>query len=105
MVFKIMKKNANLGIDNNTLSFSAIKDKLEEEYKEVEVEIQQENWWQLGLEVMDLIQICILILWRLSLKGISITALNKEHYKKLERRKWEVESIINVEIENTNQEL
>lgn len=101
MVFKILKRNANLGIDNVELSFSAIRDKLEEEYKEVEAEIKQENWWQLGLEVMDLIQVCILILWRLSLNGISIHSLNKEHNKKLDHRAWETERIINVEIEDT----
>lgn len=102
MIFKILKKNDELGLDNEKLSFSYIQTKLSEEYDEVVHELASENWYRLGLEVMDLIQVCILILWRLNRRGVSIRSLEREHNEKLEKRGWITESIINVKFEDTN---
>lgn len=102
MIFKILKKNDRLGLDNEKLSFSYMQNKLSEEYDEVVHELVAEDWRKLGLEVLDLIQVCILILWRLKRKGVSIRSLINEHNEKLDNRGWITESIINVNFEDTN---
>lgn len=71
LLMRVLKRNDKLNIDNATLSYDSIADKLQEEsdeviqalreYKEKRTEIKLR---ELIGEIFDVIQICILLLWR-----------------------------------------
>lgn len=103
-MFHILKKSSKLNIDNNMLSLEEISDKLEEETKEVFFAISDyqdyksfDKFKEIIKETFDVIQICILILWRTYKiskekykKPNLIKELNLEHKDKLiSERQWE----------------
>jgi NTP pyrophosphatase (non-canonical NTP hydrolase) len=112
LLMHILKKNSKLGIDNETLTFKEISEKLKEEFYEVIKALNNYsnektllNLKEVIRETFDVIQICILILWRghkiaLDLdESKLIQEINLEHKDKLiSERGWIVETGIQIEI-------
>lgn len=111
LLMHILKKNDKLGIDNRTLNLWDIRKKLSEEYKEVSEAIAEYEYdMSLGKlkeivrETFDLIQMCILILWRCHRRALTfnesnlIQDLNIEHKDKLANRQWTIETGIEIDI-------
>jgi NTP pyrophosphatase (non-canonical NTP hydrolase) len=112
LLMHILKKNINLGIDNETLSFREIADKLKEEFYEVIKAINNYNHDKTLLnlkevvrETFDVIQICILILWRCNrvAKDLDynelIEEINIEHKDKLiSERGWVIQTGIEIDV-------
>lgn len=111
LLFHILKKNNELGIDNDVISYDEISKKLDEEVKELTDEITLfrtrksiEVLKNLIAETFDVIQICILILWRASKEGkvmgenTLIQDSNIKHKDKLHERQWIIETGIEVNV-------
>lgn len=112
LMFHILRKNKKLGINNETLSWKDINEKLAEEFSEVADEINNyrvnkdfKSIIRIVEETFDLIQVCILILWRchrLAKKNNNpnlIRELNIQHKDKLiTTRRWEIETGIKVDV-------
>ena len=112
LLFHVLKKNDKLGIDNRLISNYEIRLKLEEEYKEVvDALINFDNnrtmssLKEIIRETYDLIQMCILILWRCHLKAKTldepnlIQDINIEHKDKLvSQRSWTIQTGIEVDV-------
>lgn len=112
LLMHILTKNYNLGIDNATLSSKDIIDKTEEEFKEVveAIEIYKSdkslaNLKDIIRETFDLIQMCILILWRCHRRALTfdepnlINEINIEHKDKLiGERQWTIETGIEIDV-------
>lgn len=107
----INKRSKKLGIDNDEIGLRGIRAKLQEEYKELDNEllnrIDNPNVATLKnviRETYDVIQMCILILWRChcisDLHHIPnlVEELNQEHLEKLKDREWEVGPSIEIDI-------
>ena len=108
----ILKKNDKLGIDNRLMSNLQIREKLKEECNEVLNELLNyeenatiNNLKDIVRETFDLIQICILILWRCSRRAKEIDEpnliqdINIEHKDKLvSQRSWIIETGIEIDI-------
>jgi hypothetical protein len=107
----VLKKNKKLGIDNRIISFRQIGSKLEEEYKEVLESIGKynknanlENLKEVIRETFDLIQMCILILWKCHRQAKDIDEpeliqdINFEHKEKIITREWVIETGIEIDI-------
>ncbi|WP_394870545.1 pyrophosphohydrolase domain-containing protein [Clostridium butyricum] len=107
----ILKKNNNLNIDNETITFREIADKLKEEFYEVIKAINDYshnktllNLKEIIRETFDLIQVCILIIWRSNriAKDLDeselIKEINIEHKDKLSERGWIYETGIEIDI-------
>lgn len=112
LLMHVLKKNTKLGIDNQTLPFREISNKLKEEFYEVIKAINNYindntlvNLKEIIRESFDLIQVCILILWRcnrisndLDLPEL-IKEINIEHKDKLiSERRWEIETGIEIDV-------
>lgn len=111
LLMHILKENKKLNIDNRTISLAGILAKLEEEYKEVAVALLNynsnrsiKNLIEVIRETWDLIQMCVLILWRCNLdserKGQYnlIQEINLEHKDKLINRGWIIETGIEINV-------
>ena len=112
LLMHILKENKTLGIDNTVLSANQILDKLNEEYIEViealkvyDSDKSLRNLKNLIRETFDLIQICILILWRCHRKALDLDEpklleeINIEHKDKLiSERQWIPETGIEIDI-------
>lgn len=111
LLMHILRKNNKLNIDNAVLSAKDIKTKLSEEYEEVIEAINnyQEcrsllNLKEIIRETFDLIQVCILILWRCHRQALDldepdlIQDINIEHKNKLIDRNWTPETGIEIDI-------
>lgn len=111
LMMHILRNNDKLGIDNRTLTLSQIGEKLDEEFNEVYEELDnfdeypnRKNLKNLIRETFDLIQICILILWRCHkiAKSIGydnlIQEINIEHKDKLMGREWHIETGIEIDV-------
>ena len=112
LLMHILKENKSLGIDNTTLDFTLILVKLREEYKEVieaakiyDSDRSLRNLKEIVRETFDLIQICILILWRCNRRAGDfdepklLEELNIEHKDKLiSERHWIPETGIEIDI-------
>lgn len=111
LVMHVLKKNLKLGIDNETISFKEINQKLTEEFTEVSKAIVNysydktlENLKEVIRETFDLIQVCILILFKSN--NISkelgeenlIEDINIEHKDKLSDRGWIYETGIEIDV-------
>jgi len=111
LLMHILRKNDKLNIDNTTLSLNQIASKLTEEYTEV-VEALEDYCLDRSLvklkevvrETFDLIQMCILILWRshriardLDETNL-IQEINIEHKDKLINRQWTIETGIEIDV-------
>lgn len=108
----ILKENKTLGIDNTKLDFAQILAKLGEEYKEVIEAVKTydsdrslRNLKEVIRETFDLIQVCILILWRCHRKALDLDEpklleeLNIEHKDKLiSERHWIPQTGIEIDI-------
>lgn len=112
LLMHILKKNIRLGIDNETLPLSEISKKLQEEFDEVIVATYNygkdktlTNLKEVIRETFDVIQICILLLWRCNraAKDLDYPTLleeiNIEHKDKLiSEREWIIETGIEIDI-------
>jgi len=112
LLMHILKENKTLRIDNATLDITQILEKLREEYQEVieatkmyDSDRSLRNLKEIVRETYDLIQICILILWRCSRKAGDfdepklLEELNIEHKDKLiSERHWIPETGIEIDI-------
>lgn len=108
----ILKKNDKLKIDNRTLSIQGMIDKLDEETQEVFVALKNysadktlNNLKEIVRETFDVIQICIMILWKCHLRAVTleepnlIQEVNIEHKDKLiSKRSWEPVTGIEIDI-------
>lgn len=97
----VLKKNLKLGIDNENISFKEINQKLTEEFTEVSKAIvnysydkTKANLIEIIREVFDLIQICILTLFKCHKISEEledndlIQKINIEHKDKLSEKGW-----------------
>lgn len=111
LLMHILKKSYKLGIDNETLTLKQISDKLKEEFYEVIKAINNYNHNKTLLnlkeiirETFDVIQICILILWRSHKIAKNsghpelIKEINIEHKDKLSERGWIYETGIEIDV-------
>lgn len=106
----ITKRNDKLGIDNTSISNDEIQAKLSEEYLELMAELKRykedktlSNLKNIVRETFDLIQVCILIMYRCHRqaqdfdKANLIEEINIEHKDKLTARGWSYETGIKIE--------
>lgn len=112
LLMHILKKNEKLNIDNTILRINDIQKKLIEESKEVlkaledyEKDKTLHNLKEIIREAFDVIQICILILWRCHIRAVTLDEpklleeINIEHKNKLiSERNWIPETGITIEI-------
>lgn len=112
LLMQVLKKNDKLKIDNTTITSKELITKITEEYKEVIEAIQKYenskrlvNLKNIIRETYDLIQMCILVLWKCHRKALTldepnlIKELNEEHRAKLiDKRKWTVKANIDIEL-------
>ena len=111
LLMHVLKKNNKFGIDNETLPFREISDKLKEEFYDVIKAINNYihdktllNLKEIIRETFDVIQICILILWRCHRQALDIDyptliqEINIEHKDKLAQREWIVETGIEIDV-------
>ena len=111
LLMQVLKKNDKLKIDNTTITSKELIAKITEEYKEVIEAIQKYdnkrlvNLKDIIRETYDLIQMCILVLWKCHRKALTldepnlIKELNEEHRVKLiNKRKWVTKANIDIEL-------
>ncbi|KEI96569.1 hypothetical protein N496_15395 [Clostridium botulinum A2B3 87] len=112
LLMQVLKKNDRLKIDNTTIASKELIAKITEEYKEVIEAIQKYennkrliNLKDIIRETYDLIQMCILVLWKCHRKALTldepnlIKELNEEHIVKLiDKRKWTAKANIDIEL-------
>lgn len=111
LMMHVLKRNHYLNIDNENIGPVDIMMKLKEEYNEVvdaivayEDDKRLINLKEIIRETFDLIQICVLILWRCNIKANTldepnlIPEINIEHKDKLMKRKWIIETGIEIDI-------
>lgn len=107
----VTEENKSLGIDNAKATGEELISKLEEETKEVVEAIRDyensktlKSLLEIIRETYDLIQMCIVILWRCNMKSDYydykelLEAENRLHVKKLVKRKWKFGKRINIEV-------
>lgn len=111
LLMHILKKNDKLKIDNTTLGPAGIITKLNEEFQETAQAILNysddrslSNLKEIIRETFDLIQMCILILWRCHRQAVTLDEpnllqdINIEHKDKLIGRAWQIETGIEIDI-------
>lgn len=111
LLMHILRENKELNIDNAKINDLTIVRKLEEEYREVVKAIFDYhrdktlvNLKEIVREVFDLIQVCILILWRCHRRAKAvgednlIQEINIEHKDKLSSRGWTIETGIEIDV-------
>lgn len=111
LLMQVLKENKKLKIDNTTIGFDAISRKLREEYREVTIAIvlykenkNLRNLKEIIRETFDLIQMCILILWKCNrIAGTLgepnlIQDINIEHKDKLIGREWTMQTGIEIDV-------
>ena len=111
LMMHILRENKKLNIDNTKIGPMAIIQKLDEEFKEVVKAIIDynnnktlKNLKEIIAETFDLIQVCILILWRYNRQALDfdepnlIQEMNIKHKDKLIDREWIIETGIEIDI-------
>jgi len=111
LLMHILRENKKLNVDNATLRYTEIIAKLDEEENEVVKAILDysrdntfHNLKEIIRETFDLIQMCILILWRCHRQALDIDypelikEINIEHKDKLAQREWIVETGIEIDV-------
>lgn len=111
LMMHILRENKKLNIDNTKIGFMAIILKLEEEFREVIKAMMQynkdktlSNLKEVIAETHDLIQVCILILWKCNRQANDfdepnlIQEVNIEHKNKLVEREWIIETGIEIDV-------
>ncbi len=111
LMMHVLKSNPNLKIDNEKNSFEEVIAKLNEEYIEV-VEANYNyykvkslsNLKEVIRETFDLIQVCILLLWKCHRQALTfedsnlIKDINIEHKNKLIDRAWIIKTGIEIDV-------
>lgn len=111
LLMHVLKKNNKLNIDNEKINILGITLKLEEEYKEVVKAILDynkkkslRNLKEVIAETFDLIQVCVLILWRSHREAKSykepdlVQEVNLQHKDKLIGRGWIIKTGIEIDV-------
>ena len=111
LLMHILKENKELNIDNTRVNDLTIINKLAEECKEVVKAIVDynknktlNNLKEIIRETFDLIQVCILILWRCHRRALTIDEpnliqdINIEHKDKLVERQWIFKTGIEIDV-------
>ena len=111
LLMHVLRENKKLNIDNTKIGPMAIIIKLDEEFKEVVKAIMKyskektlSNLKDLIGETFDLIQVCILILWKCNRQAHDfdepnlIQDINIEHKNKLAERQWIYETGIEIDV-------
>lgn len=111
LLMYVLRKNDKLNIDNTTAPLHTIAAKLDEEFREVVEALENYhrdkslvNLKEIIRETFDLIQMCILILWRCHRKALDfdepnlIQEINIEHKDKLINRQWTIETGIEIDV-------
>jgi len=111
LMFHVLRNNPKQNIDNETIEFTDIEKKLKEEFKEVVEAIKcyrksnsLHDLKEIVRETFDLIQICILILWKCNRQAQTfdeenlIQDINFEHKDKLINRGWIIKTGIEVDV-------
>jgi len=112
LLMDVLKNNPRLRIDNQAISFKEISDKLKDEFYEVIKAINNynhnrtlSNLKDIIRETFNLIQMCILILWKCHRKALDldepnlIKDINLEHKDKLIlERGWIPETGIEIDV-------
>lgn len=111
LLMHILKENKKLNIDNTKIGFMGIITKLDEEFREVVEAIVKysrdrtlKNLIEVIAETFDLIQVCILILWRCHRQAVEfdkpnlVQEVNIGHKDKLVEREWIIETGIEIEV-------
>ena len=111
LLMHVLRENKKLNIDNTVLGAAGIISKLHEEQNEVIESILNysenrtlSNLKEIIRETLDVIQICILIIWRCHRQALDldepnlIENINMEHKDKLIERKWIFETGIEIDI-------
>lgn len=90
MIIKFMQlgKNPITREDNEKDTWELISKKLEEEYNELLEAIQKGELIHIAEETFDIIQVSIRSLVLLRKSGINLEIENKQHNKKLIKRRW-----------------
>jgi len=112
LLMDVLKNNPRLRIDNQAISFKEISDKLKDEFYEVIKAINNynhnrtlSNLKDIIRETFNLIQMCILILWKCHRKALDldepnlIKDINLEHKDNLSlERGWIPETGIEIDV-------
>lgn len=111
LLMHVLKKSYKLGIDNETLTFKQISDKLKEEFYKVIRAINNynndktlSNLEEVIRGTFDIIQIAILILWRCHKQAVEldkdnlIQKINFQHKDKLSEMGWTFETGIEIDV-------
>lgn len=111
LLMNVLKESKKLNIDNTKIGPMAIIIKLDEEFKEVVKAIMDyskdrtlSNLKEVISETFDLIQMCILILWRCHRQALSfdepnlLKDMNIEHKNKFIERQWSFGNDIEINI-------
>lgn len=111
LLMHVLRENKKLNIDNTKIGFMGIITKLDEEFKEVVRAVLNYsrdrtlgNLREVIAETFDLIQVCILILWRCHRQAVKfdkpnlIQEVNISHKDKLVERKWVIETGIEIDV-------
>lgn len=111
LLMHILRENKKFKIDNTEISFMEIVNKLDEEFREVVEAIINykrdktlSNLKEIIAETFDLIQMCILILWRCHRQALDFDELNLikdmniKHKDKLSNRQWIIETGIEIDV-------
>ena len=89
-------KNLETNENNEKDTWDKVKDKLEEEYKELMEAIDEKNFLHIAEEVQDLIQVCIRVFILLKKENLNLEQLNMRHNRKLVKRGWQHVNIIRI---------
>lgn len=111
LLMYVTKKSDKLNIDNRTLSVDDIQNKITEEFREVQIAIDDyridktlSKLRRVVEETFNLIQVCILVLWRADRKAGDfdeadlIENVNADHNDKLVYRKWTFDKGIKIDV-------
>lgn len=99
MKLKLMQLGKNLinGEDNEKDTWKFVSIDLREETDELLEAIQEGNLLHIAEETFDVIQVCIRSLALLKKNNVNIELENRQHNKKLKKRKWEFIRLIKVD--------
>ena len=111
LLMHVLKENKKFGIDNRNIGYKDITEKLEEEFREVLGAINNystnktlKNLKEVIAETFDLIQVCILILWKSNTEAKQlgnknlVKETNIDHKDKLSNREWIFETGIEIDV-------
>ena len=94
--FMQLGKNLETNEDNEKDTWDNVKDKLEEEYKELIEAIEEKKFLHIAEEVQDLVQVCIRVFSLLKRANMDMEQLNMRHNRKLVKRGWQHVNIIRI---------